>query len=78
MQEGWQYDSDDQDMNELGRGVNVSEIRAGLSMIGFNTDVVEWMLSSEVEIPKEVNEVQRGQEVSEPRPRRTDLSRAIC
>ena len=45
------HESDDNEM---------SEIRQGLHLRGFNVDLIEWLLSSDLDITKELNEVRRA------------------
>ena len=44
-------ESNDDDMNE---------IRQGLCLMGFNVDLVEWLLDSNLDIINELNEVRRA------------------
>ena len=46
-------------MSEEERQRSNKELRAGLNMLGFNVDVVEWLLSSHLDVIHELNEVRR-------------------
>ena len=39
---------------------DMSEVRQGLNLLGFNTDLVDWLLSSNLDVTKELNEVRRA------------------
>ena len=45
------YESNDDDMNE---------VRQGLYLMGFNVDLVDWLLSGDLDIINELNEVRRA------------------
>ena len=43
-----------------GKDDEMNEIRQGLQLMGFNVDLIEWLLSSDLDIAKELNEVRRA------------------
>ena len=43
-----------------GNDDDMNEVRQGLSLMGFNVDLIEWLLSSNLDITSEVNEVRRA------------------
>ena len=50
MRPGFREEDGDEDM---------AEVRQGLNLLGFNTDLVDWLCSSNLEVIGEPNEVRR-------------------